>query len=75
MPESMKVGDHGRAAEADEPAEQVADDDAVVLRAIQAITAPAWPAGGSIFPAPIDGSARPAAESSFRNPSADSDVQ
>jgi hypothetical protein len=31
-----RCGDHDRAAEADEPAEQVADDGAVVLRAITA---------------------------------------
>jgi hypothetical protein len=42
----MKYRDHGRAA--GETAEQPADDDAVVLRAIQT--------GGNTFPAPIDGS-------------------
>jgi hypothetical protein len=42
----MKFGDHDRAA--GETAEQLADDDAVVLHAIQAI--------GNTFPAPIDGS-------------------
>lgn len=45
---------HDRAA--GETAEQPADDDAVVLRAIQAITAPTRLAGGNTFPAPIDGS-------------------
>jgi hypothetical protein len=49
----MKFADHDRAA--GETAEQPADDDAVVLRAIQAITAPARLAGGNTFPAPIDG--------------------
>jgi len=50
----MKFGDHDRAA--GEPAEQLADDDAVMLRPIQAITAPAGLAGGNTFPASIDGS-------------------
>ena len=43
----MKFGDHDRAA--GETAEQLADDDAVVLRAIEAIS-------GNTFPVPIDGS-------------------
>jgi hypothetical protein len=42
----MKYGNHDRAA--GETAEQPADDDAVVLRAISD--------GGNTFPAPIDGS-------------------
>lgn len=43
----MKFGDHDRAA--GEAAEQLADDDAVVLRPIEAIN-------GNTFPALIDGS-------------------
>ena len=43
----MKFGDHARAA--GETAEQLADEDAVVLHAIQAIS-------GNTLPAPVDGS-------------------
>lgn len=57
----MKFGSHTddsapRDRAAGKTAEQPADGDAVVLRAIQAITAPASLAGGNTFPAPIDGS-------------------
>jgi len=49
----MKFGDHYRAA--GETAEQPADDDAVVVRAIEALMALAR-LSDDTFPAPIDGS-------------------